>query len=69
MISPNSDLYRAHPEWAIQIPGREATQSRQQYVLDLSRPEVLDYVYESVASILRSANIDLCEMGYEPSVK
>ena len=36
MISPNSDLYRAHPEWAIQIPGREATQSRQQYVLDLS---------------------------------
>lgn len=57
MISPNSDLYRAHPEWAIQIPGREATQSRQQYVLDLSRPEVLDYVYESVASILRSANI------------
>ena len=51
MISPNSDLYRAHPEWAIQIPGREATQSRQQYVLDLSRPEVLDYVYESVASI------------------
>ena len=57
MISPNSDLYRAHPEWAIQIPGREATQSRQQYVLDLSRSEVLDYVYESVASILRSANI------------
>ena len=57
MISPNSDLYRMHPEWAIQIQGREATQSRQQYVLDLSRPEVLDYVYESVASILRSANI------------
>ena len=57
MISPDSDLYRAHPEWAIQITGREATQSRQQYVLDLSRPEVFDYVYESVASILRSANI------------
>lgn len=57
MISPNSDLYRTHPEWAIQIPGREATQSRQQYVLDLSRQEVLDYVYESVASVLRSANI------------
>ena len=57
MISPNYDLYRAHPVWAIQIQGREATQSRQQYVLDLSRQEVLDYVYESVASILRSANI------------
>lgn len=57
MISPNSELYRRHPEWAIQIPGREPTQSRSQLVLDLSRPDVLDYVYESVAGILRSANI------------
>lgn len=57
MISPDSDLYRAHPDWAIQIAGREATQSRNQYVLDLSRPEVRDYAYKCVASILRSANI------------
>lgn len=58
MISPDSDLYRTHPDWAIAIPGRVATQSRQQYVLDLSRAEVVDYVYESVADILRSANIE-----------
>ena len=57
MISPDSDLYREHPEWAIQIPGREATEIRCQYVLDLSRPEVQDYAYECVAKILRSANI------------
>lgn len=57
MISPDSQLYRAHPDWAIQIAGREATQSRNQYVLDLSRPEVRDYAYECVASVLRSANI------------
>lgn len=57
MISPNSDLYRTHPEWAIQIPGREATQSREQYVLDLSNPEVEEYAYECVAKILRSAPI------------
>ncbi len=57
MISPNSDLYRKHPEWAIHIEGREATQSREQYVLDLSNPEVVDYAYECVAKILRSANI------------
>ncbi len=57
MISPNSDLYRNHPDWAIQIKGRTATQSRQQYVLDLSNPKVRDYAYESVAAILRSANI------------
>ena len=58
MISPDSDLYRAHPDWAIAIPGRVATESRQQYVLDLSRQEVVDYVYECVAKILRSANIE-----------
>ena len=57
MISPDSDLYRAHPDWAIQIQGREATQSRNQYVLDFSRPEVRNYAYECVASVLRSANI------------
>lgn len=57
MISPNSNLYREHPEWAIQIKGREAAQSRQQYVLDLSNPQVLDYAYECVAGILRSAPI------------
>lgn len=57
MISPDSNLYRAHPDYAIQIPGREASESRQQYVLDLSRQEIVDYVYEMVASVLRSADI------------
>ena len=58
MISPDSDLYRAHPDWAIAIPGRTPTQSREQYVLDLTRKEIRDYTYESVASVLRSANIE-----------
>ncbi|MBD5157713.1 MAG: alpha-galactosidase [Butyrivibrio sp.] len=58
MISPESDLYREHSDWAISIPGREATRSRNQLVLDLSNPEVVDYVYEAVASVLRSANIE-----------
>lgn len=58
MISPDSDLYRAHPDWAIQIPGREPGMSRQQLVLDITRKEVRDYAYESVAKILRSANIE-----------
>lgn len=58
MISPDSDLYRAHPDWAIAIPGRPGTQSRQQFVLDLSRQEVVDCIYEQVAKVLRSANIE-----------
>ena len=57
MISPDSNLYRSHKDWAIQIPGREATQSREQYVLDLSRPEVREYAYQCIASILHSAPI------------
>ncbi|MCI8562174.1 MAG: alpha-galactosidase [Lachnospiraceae bacterium] len=72
MVSPDSDLFREHPDWAIGIVDRERTQSREQYVLDLSRQEVVDYVYECVAKILRSANIayvkwdmnrQLCDMG------
>lgn len=58
MISPDSDLYRKHPDWAIAIEGRTPCRSRNQFVLDLSRKEVRDYVYECVASILRSANIE-----------
>lgn len=57
MISPDSDLYRLHPDWAIQIPGRVPCRLRNQFVLDLTRKEVREYVYECVASILRSANI------------
>ena len=58
MISPDSELYKAHPEWAIQINGRELTQSRQQYVLDYSRKDVRDYVYGMMKKILDSANIE-----------
>ncbi|MCI8401739.1 MAG: alpha-galactosidase [Lachnospiraceae bacterium] len=57
MVSPDSDLYRSHPDWAVHVPGREGTLSRSQYILDLSRPEVVDYVSESVARVLRSADI------------
>ena len=58
MVSPDSDLYRAHPDWAIQVPERENTMQRNQFVLDLSRQEVADHVYECVASVLREAEID-----------
>lgn len=58
MVSPDSDLYRAHPDWAIAVPGRTPCRSRNQYILDLTRPQVREYVYEAVAGILRSANIE-----------
>ena len=58
MISPDSELYRAHPDWAIAVPGRRAGLCRNQYVLDLTRPEVLDYVWERIEAILSCANIE-----------
>jgi alpha-galactosidase len=58
MISPDSDLYRAHPDWCIHVEGRVGSLCRNQYVLDLSRKEVREYVYESLRKILTSANIE-----------
>lgn len=57
MISPDSDLYREHPDWCIHIEGRTPALCREQYVLDLSRKEIVDYIYESVKKVLSSANI------------
>ena len=58
MISPDSQLYRAHPDWAIAVPGRTAGLCRNQYVLDITRPEVLEYAWSCVENTLRSANIE-----------
>ncbi|MBR1739914.1 MAG: alpha-galactosidase [Ruminococcus sp.] len=58
MISPDSELYKAHPDWAIQVKGRPLTLCREQYVLDYSQKEVRDYVYGMMRKILDSANIE-----------
>ena len=58
MVNKNSNLYREHPDWILSTPQRHETQSRNQHYLDLSRPEVAEYVYESVAKNLRQANIE-----------
>ena len=57
MVSARSELFAAHPDWAVGVPGRERTESRNQYVLDMSRPEIVDHVYEAIAAVLRSAPI------------
>lgn len=55
MVSPDSDLYRAHPDWAIHIPGRVPITSRSQLVLDLSREEVQNFVFQAVADTLKTS--------------
>lgn len=58
MVSPDSRLFREHPDWALQLTERTPTLAREQYVLDLSRPEVVDYVYSCLSNVLHSANIE-----------
>ena len=58
MVSPDSDLYRAHPDWCIHIPGRERTECRNQLTLDLSRNDVCEYIIKTVSQILDEAEID-----------
>jgi len=58
MISPDSDLYRAHPDWCLHVDGRARTEARQQLILDVSRTDVQDYIIEAICSVLRSASID-----------
>lgn len=57
MVNPDSDLYRAHPDWAIHVPGRRPVEARHQLVLDLTKPEVRDYIIESVSAVLSQANV------------
>lgn len=58
MISPDSALYRAHPDWCIHVPGYPRIECRNQLVLDLSRDEVRDHVVEVITAALRRANVD-----------
>ncbi len=58
MISPDSDLYRLHPDWCIHIKGRERTTARSQLVLDFSREEVREHIYGKIKKILSNANIE-----------
>ncbi len=57
MVNPDSDLYRAHPDWVLQIDGVEQVPFRTQYVLDISRPEVADYLFERIDAILSDHDI------------
>ncbi len=57
MVSPDSDLYRAHPDWCLHVDGRDRTECRNQLILDMGRKEVEDYIIDIVSSVLRSAPI------------
>ncbi len=57
MVNPDSDLYRAHPEWAMVTDGYEPVLGRQQLVLDLGRPEVRDHLFDAISAVLSAYDI------------
>ncbi len=57
-VNPDSDLFRAHPDWIVHTDGIDPTESRFEYLLDLTREEVCDYAAEAVSAVLKSANIE-----------
>lgn len=57
MVNPDSDLYRAHPDWVLATPNREMSLSRHQYVLDFSKPEVVQAIGDQMLAVLDAANI------------
>ncbi|WP_422480232.1 alpha-galactosidase [Pleomorphochaeta sp. DL1XJH-081] len=58
MVSRKSQLYREHPEWLVSVPGRNPSPGRNQYLLDLTREDVRDYLFESLSNIWKLANVD-----------
>ena len=68
MVNKDSDLYREHPDWIIQTPGRKNSHGRFQYVLDFSRKEVVDRIYDMMAKILSEAKVSYIKWDMNRSI-
>jgi alpha-galactosidase len=64
MVNPDSDLYRAHPDWVLSFPGRDRTEQRNQMVLNLARPDVRDYVLGFLDKLLNENDIAFLKWDY-----
>ncbi|WP_175409850.1 alpha-galactosidase [Streptomyces sp. TRM64462] len=64
MVNPDSDLYRAHPDWVQHQPGRTRTEFRHQLVLNLARADVQEYLWEQLDGLLSSAPIDYVKWDF-----
>ncbi len=57
MVNEDSNLYRTHPDWILNVPGRKPSRSRNQLVLDFSRQDVRDHIYAQIKQVLASADV------------
>lgn len=67
-ISMDSDLYREHPDWAFQVPGRNPVRSRNQLVLDFSRKDVRDHIFDEMTKVLDGADVDYLKWDFNRSI-
>ena len=68
MVSRDSELFRKHPEWALQTPDRHMSIARYQYVLDMSRPDVRDYLFDCIKKVMDNANIAYIKWDFNRSL-
>lgn len=68
MISEDSDLYRAHPDWALKIPRRNPIRARNQLVLDFSRKEIRDHVFDAICAVLDQGNVEYIKWDMNRSI-
>ena len=68
MVNKDSDLYRQHPDWILATPGRRESHGRCQYVLDFSRKEIVDAIYEQMAEILKNAKVSYIKWDMNRSI-
>ncbi len=68
MVNPDSDLFRSHPDWILHIPGRRASLTRHQCVLDFSRPEVVEHIYRALSGVIRESRISYIKWDMNRSI-
>ena len=68
MVSEDSDLYRKHPDWALTVPGRNPVRSRNQLVLDFSRKEVVDCIYDQMEKLLADSKVSYIKWDMNRSI-
>ena len=64
MISPDSDLYRAHPDWCLHVPNRDCSIARHQYVIDMSRADVRENIFGQMKEVLSKYKIDYVKWDF-----
>ena len=68
MISPDSELYRAHPDYAVRVKGREPMIGRHQYVLDFSRRDVRENIRKQMYDVIANNKIDYIKWDFNRNI-